>query len=85
MELVPFMGDLEFELYEEEHSKMDDQEYLRIFMQRTLEGLKYVSQSIIQSDQETREFLAKQLAGKHGKGSSSVSQHEGNNHGEYMF
>ena len=36
MELVPLMGDLEFELYEEEHSKMDDQEDLRILMQRTL-------------------------------------------------
>ena len=54
-------------------------------MQRTLKGLKYVSQSIIQSDQETREFIAKQLATKHGKGSSSVSQHEGNKYEEYMF
>ena len=53
------MGYLEFELYEEYHSKMDDQEYLIIFMQRTLKGMKYLSQSIIQSDQETREFLAK--------------------------
>ena len=85
MELVPFMGDLEFELYEEEHSKMDDQEDLRILMQRTLKGMKYVSQSIIQTNQETREFLAKQLASKHGKGSSSVSQHEGNKYGESMF
>ena len=51
------MEDLDFELYEEEeHSKMDDREYLRILMQRTLKGLKYVSQSIIQSDQETREL-----------------------------
>ena len=47
--------------------------------------MKYVSQSIIQSDQETREFLAKQLASKHGEGSSSVSQHEGNKVGGYMF
>ena len=85
MELVPFMGDLELELYEEEHSKMDDQEYLRIWMQRTLKGMKYVSQSIIQTNQETREFLAKQLASKQGKGSSSVSQHEGNKYGESMF
>ena len=50
-----------------------------------LKGMKYVSQSIIQSDQETREFLAKQLASKHGEGSSSVSQHEGNKYGESMF
>ena len=50
-----------------------------------LKGLKYVSQSIIQSDQEIREFLAKQLARKHGEGSSSVSQHEGNKVGESMF
>ena len=85
MELVPFMGDLEFELYEEEHSKMDDQEDLRILMQRALKRMKYVSQSIIQSNQETREFLTKQLASKHGKGSSSVSQHEGNKYGESMF
>ena len=48
MELVPVMEDLEFELYEEEkHSEMGDQEYLRILMQITLKGLKYVSQSII--------------------------------------
>ena len=86
MELVPVMEDLEFELYEEgEHSKLDDREDLRILMQRTLKGLKYVSQSIIQSDQETREFLAKQLASKHREGSSSVSQHEGNKYGDYMF
>ena len=50
-------------------------------MQRTLKGMKYVSQSIIQVDQETREFLAKQLASKHGEGSSSVSQHEGTKYG----
>ena len=79
------MGDLEFELYEEEHSKMDDQEDLIILMQIMLKGMKYVSQSIIQSDQETREFLAKQLASKHGKGSSSVSQHEGNKYEESTF
>ena len=86
MELVPVMEDLEFELFEEgEHSKLDDREYLRILMQRTLKGLKYVSQIIIQSDQETREFLAKQLASKHGEGSSSVSQHEGNKVGESIF
>ena len=86
MELVPVMEDLYFELYEEgEHSKLDDREYLRILMQRTLKGLNYVSQSIIQSDQETIEFLAKQLASKHGKGSSSVSHHEGNKYGEPMF
>ena len=55
-------------------------------MQITLKGLKlYVSQIIIQSDQKTREFLAKQLASKHGEGSSSVSQHEGNKVGESMF
>ena len=54
-------------------------------MQRTLKGMKYVSQSIIQTNQETREFLAKQLASKHRKGSSSVSQHEGNKYGESMF
>ena len=71
--------------YEEEHLKLVDQEDLRIFMQRTLKGLKYVSQSIIQSHQEIREFLAKQLARKHGEGSSSVSQHEGNKVGESMF
>ena len=47
MELVPFIGDLEFELYEEENLKMDYQEYLRILMQRMLKGMKYVSQSII--------------------------------------
>ena len=79
------MEDLEFDLYEEEHSKMDDQEDLRILMQRALKKMKYVSQSIIQSNQETREFLTKQLANKHGKGSSSVSQHEGNKYGESMF
>ena len=45
MELVPFMGDLEFELYEEDQSKIDDQEDLRILMQRTLKGMKYVSQA----------------------------------------
>ena len=55
MELVPIMEDLDFELYEEEeHSEMDDQEYLIILMQITFKGLKYVSQSIIQSDKETR-------------------------------
>ena len=64
---------------------MDDREDLRTFMQRKLKGLKYVSQSIIQSDQETREFLAKQLESKHGEGSSSVSHHEGNKDGESMF
>ena len=86
VELVPVMEDLYFELYEEgEHSKLDDREDLRILMQITLKGLKYVSQSIIQSDQETREFLAKQLASKYGEGSSSVSQHEGNKVGESMF
>ena len=86
MELVPVMEDLYFELYEEgEHSKLYDREYLRILMQITLKGMEYVSQSIIQSDQETREFLAKQLASKHGEGSSSVSQHEGNKVGESMF
>ena len=54
---------LYFELYEEgENSKLYDREYLIILMQRTLKGLKYVSQSIIKSDQETRDFLAKQLA-----------------------
>ena len=59
MELVIVMEDLEFELYEEEgHSKIYDREYLIIFMQRTLKGLKYVSQSIIHSNQETRKFLA---------------------------
>ena len=74
MELVPVMEYLDFELYEEEeNSEMDDREYLIILMQRTLKGMKYVSQSIIQSDQETREFLAKQLASKHGEGSSSVA------------
>ena len=86
MELVPVMENLYFELYEEgEHSKLDDREDLRICMQRTLKGLKYVSQSIIQSDQEIREFLAKQLTSKHGEGSSSVSQYEGNKVGESMF
>ena len=54
-------------------------------MQRMLKGLKYVSQSIIQLDQETREFFAKQLASKHGEGSSNVPQHEGNKVGESMF
>ena len=87
VELDPVMEDLNFELYEEgEHSKLDYMEYLIILMQITLKGLKlYVSQIIIQSDQETREFLAKQLASKHGEGSSSVSQHEGNKVGESMF
>ena len=80
------MEDLYFELYEEEeNSEMGDQEDLIILMQITLKGMKYVSQSIIQSDQETREFLAKQLERKHGEGSSSVSQHEGNKFGESMF
>ena len=64
---------------------MDDQEYLIILMQRTLKGLKYVSQTIIQSDQETRDFLAKQLESEHGEGISSVSQYEGNKVGESMF
>ena len=41
------MGDLEFELYEEDNSKMDDQEDLNFLIQRTLKGMKYVSQSII--------------------------------------
>ena len=50
-----------------------------------LKGLKYVSQSIIKSDKETREFLSKQLASKHGKGSRTVSQHEGNKYRESMF
>ena len=46
MELVPVMEDLYFELYEEgELSKLDDREYLRIFIERTLKGMKYVSQS----------------------------------------
>ena len=54
-------------------------------MQRTLKGMKYVSQRIIQSDQETREFLVKQLGSKHGEGSSTVSEHEGNIVQEYMF
>ena len=86
MELVPVMEDLYFELYEEgEHSKLYDREDLIILMQRTLKGIKYVSQSIIQSDQETREFLAKQLESKHVEGSSSVSHHEGNKDGESMF
>ena len=66
MELVPFMEYLDFELFEEgDHSKLDDREDLRILMLRMLKGMKYVSQSIIQSNQETREFLAKQLASKH--------------------
>ena len=64
---------------------MEEWEYLIILMKRTLKGLKYVSQSIIQLDQEIREFLAKKLAIKHGEGSSSVSQHEGNKVGESMF
>ena len=80
------MEDLYFKSYEEgEHSKLDDREDLIILMQRTLKGMKYVSQSIIQLDQETREFLTRQLASKHGKGSSSVSQHEGNKYGESLF
>ena len=47
VELVLVMEDLYFELYEEgEHSKLDDREYLRIFMQRTLKGLNmYVTAS----------------------------------------
>ena len=64
---------------------MDDREYLIILMQRALKGLKYVSQSIIQLDQEIREFLAKKLASKHGEGSSSVSHHVGNKIGESIF
>ena len=80
------MEDLYDELYEAgENSKLDDREYLRIFMQRKFKWLKYVSQSIIQSDQETREFLAKQMESKHGEGSSNVSHHEGNKDGESMF
>ena len=60
MELVRVMEDLYVELYEEgELSKLDDREYLRIFIERTLKGMKYVSQIIIQRDQETGEFLAK--------------------------
>ena len=43
VELVPVMEDLDFELFEEgEHSKLDYRE-----MQRTLKGMKYVSQNII--------------------------------------
>ena len=62
VELVPVMEDLKFELYEEgEHSKLDDREYLIILMQRTLKGMKYVSQRIIRSHQETREFLVRFL------------------------
>ena len=64
---------------------MDDREYLIILIQRTLKGLKHVSQSSIQSYQEIRKFLSKQLANKHGEGSSSVSQHEGNKLGDSMF
>ena len=55
MELAPVMEDLYFELYEQGgHSKLDDIEDLRILMQRTLKGMKYVSQSIFQLDQEIK-------------------------------
>ena len=58
------------------HEDMDEKDELINFLRNMLKGMQDISSNIIQSGQETREFLAKQLGAKDGEGSSIDSQYE---------
>ena len=55
---------------------MDEKDEFRNFVRNMLKGLQDISANIIQSSQETREFVAKQLGAKDGEGSNIGSQTE---------
>ena len=58
------------------HEERDEKDEFRNFVKNMMRGLQGISTNIIQSGQETREFLAKQLGVKDGEGSSIGSQCE---------
>ena len=58
------------------HEERDEKYEFRNFVKKMLKGIQDISAKIIQSGQETREFLAKQLGVKDGEGSSIGSQCE---------
>ena len=58
------------------HEERDEKDEFRNFVKNMMRGLQDISTNIIQSGQETREFLAKQLGVKDGEGSSIGSQYE---------
>ena len=58
------------------HEEMDEKDEFRNFVKNMLKGLQDISTNILQSGQETREFLAKQLGVKDGEGRSIGSQCE---------
>ena len=55
---------------------MDEKDEFRNFVRNMLKGLQDISANIIQSSQETREFVAKQLGAKDGEGSNICSQYK---------
>ena len=58
------------------HEERDVKDEFRNSVKKMLKGLQEISTNIIQSGQETIEFLAKQLGVKDGEGSSIGSQCE---------
>ena len=58
------------------HEERDEKDEFRNFVKNMLKVLQGISTNIIQSGEETREFLAKQLVVKDGEGSSIGSQCE---------
>ena len=52
------------------YEERDEKDEFRNFVKNMMRGLQDISTNIIQSGQETREFLAKQLGVKDGEGSS---------------
>ena len=61
------------------HEERDEKDDFRKFVKKILKGMQDISTNIIQSGQETREFLAKQLGVKDGEGSTIGSQCEERN------
>ena len=58
------------------HEDMDEKDEFKNFVRNMLKGLQDVSANIIQSSQETKEFLAKQLGARDGEGNNIGSQCE---------
>ena len=58
------------------HDEKDEKDEFWNFVRNMLKVLQEISTNIIQSVQETREFLAKQLGAKYGEGSNISSQSE---------
>ena len=58
------------------HEERDEKDEFRNFFKNMMRGLQDISTKIIQSNQEAREFWAKQLRVKDGEGSSIGSQYE---------